>query len=307
MKKIVVAMDLGGTNMRFAAVLRDGRIVASHRRSTPRTDTASVVSSIVAGFSKVLDLSKTRTPLAVAAAVPTTGSTPSGVLSKLPNLPALDNFGLGDALRGEFHALVLVVNDATSATIGENWLGASKGAKNVIGFTLGTGVGGGLIIDGRPHIGANGSAGELGHICVDTSGPPCGCGSSGCLEQYVSGTAIVRMAKDAGLKVTTSKDVFELARAGNKHAIEVFGTAGRAFGVVLSGLVNTLNPDKIVIGGGVSKAWQFLRPSVLSEVKARAFEIPASHVTIVRAKLGDRAGVLGAARIAYLNSAGMES
>lgn len=307
MEKIVVAMDLGGTNMRFATVRPDGRIVASHRRRTPKTDTATVVSSIVAGFAKVIELSNTRTPLALAAAVPTTSSTPSGVLSKLPNLPALDNFALGDLLRSEFRAPVLVVNDATSATIGENWLGASKGAKNVIGLTLGTGVGGGLIIDGRPHTGANGSAGELGHICIEPTGPPCGCGSNGCLEQYVSGTAFVRMANDARLKVATSKDVFSLACKGNKRAVEVLGLAGRALGIALSSLVNVLNPDRIVIGGGVSKAWQFLRPQVLSEVEARAFEIPASHVTIVRAKLGDRAGVLGAARIAYLNSAGMES
>ncbi|HMT09223.1 MAG TPA: ROK family protein [Pyrinomonadaceae bacterium] len=306
MKKIVIAMDLGGTNMRFAAVRSNGEIVASLRSKTPGGDASVVFAAIVSGIAGVIQRSKVRKPLAISAAVPTTSTTPEGILSKLPNLPALDHFDLGGSLRNEFNVPVLVVNDATSATIGEHWLGASKYARTVIGITLGTGVGGGLIVDGKPHSGADGSAGEIGHFCVDPNGPMCGCGSNGCLEQYVSGTAIVRFAKDVGLSVGTSKDVFELAMSGNELAAGVFDHAGRHFGVALANLINILNPEKIVVGGGVAAGWRLLKPAVLAEVEKRAFAIPAERVTIVRAKLGDRAGVLGAARIAYLKSAEME-
>jgi glucokinase len=307
MKKIVIAMDLGGTNIRFAAVRPDGEIVSSHRRNTPTGDRAAVVEAIIDGFARVLKASGVRQPFAISAAVPTTSSTADGVLSKLPNLPLLDNFDLGGLLRNEFGVQVFVVNDATSATIGEHWLGASKGSATVIGITLGTGVGGGLIIDGRPYTGADGSAGEIGHICIDPNGPECGCGSNGCLEQYASGTAILRMASDVRLKVRSPKEVFELAKTGNKHAIGVFDDAGRALGVGLSSLINVLNPDTIVIGGGVASSWSLLRSGVFSEVRKRSFAIPAERVTIVRAKLGERSGVLGAARIAFLNSTKTES
>jgi len=306
MKNIVVSMDLGGTNMRFAAVRPDGVILASLRRSTPAADINDVSGAIVEGFRRVLAKAGINRPLCLSAAVPTTSSSGSGILSRLPNLPVLDHFDLGGLLQSEFQVPVLITNDATSATVGEHWLGAARFTENVIGVTLGTGIGGGLIIEGRPFKGADGSAGEVGHICVEPNGYPCGCGSIGCLEQYASGTAILRSAKLARLKVNTPKDVFLKARSGDSRAIAVFNEAGRALGIAFAGLINVFNPDKIVIGGGVASAWPLIKLSAINEIKDRAFAIPVERVTIVRAKLGERAGVLGAARLAFLQVANTE-
>ena len=302
MKEIVLALDLGGTNMRFSAVASDGSIVARYRRSTPAAASLEVMcAAILSGFERVRDKAAVRRPFAIAAAVPTTSCNSEGKLSRLPNLPVLDNFELGAFLRGSFDSEIAILNDATAATVGEHWLGVSRGVENVIGVTLGTGVGGGLIIDNKPYTGKDGSAGEIGHLCIEPEGRSCGCGSRGCLEQYASGSAIVQRAREEGLNVESAKVVFTLAADGNRTAAKIIKAAGRDLGIAFAGLVNVLNPDMIVVGGGISGGFAQLSPSMMSELRARAFSEPSKRVRIVRARLGDKAGVVGAARLAFLN------
>jgi len=301
MDKVVLALDLGGTNARFAAVLPDGSILTRMRVRTPKAgDSDQILKMIVDSFQTIRrEVGKSYEAVAIAAAVPATISAADGVLAELPNLPALEGVDIGGYLCEGLGLKTYLENDATAATIGEHWMGASKGIDNVIGVTLGTGVGGGLIVNGLPLRGKDGTAGEIGHVCVEPEGHPCGCGSRGCVERYASGTAIIRMAKEAGLKVASSWDVYQLAVNGDKKASEIFATMGKYLGIVFAGLVNVLNPEMFVIGGGVSGGWGLFIDGVENEVSERAFRDPASRAKIVRAALGEDAGILGAARVAF--------
>lgn len=303
MSKVVFALDLGGTNARFAAIRDDGEVLARAHAKTPRFGSSgSVLEMISGGFAEIADMVPvSQTVVGVTAAVPFGSG--QGVLTNLPNLPALEGVDLGRELRLSTKLPVEIINDATAATIGEHWLGASRGIENVIGVTLGTGIGGGFIIGGRPYYGAGGSAGEVGHICVEPEGHPCGCGSRGCVEQYASGTALVRMANEAGIKVETSLELYTAAKSGDERAAGVFNKMGSYLGIVFAGLVNVFNPDVIVVGGGVSAGWDLFIDAVRNEVNKRAFRDPAEHANIVRASLGEDAGVLGAALIAFERAA----
>ena len=297
MDKVVLALDLGGTNARFAAVRSDGEILTRRRVPTMKNGTAGqILDLLVKMFGEI---SEGVGAVAIAAAIPALIKAESGVLAKLPNLPALEGINLSEVLKERTGLDTFIENDATAATIGEHWLGASKGFDNVIGITLGTGIGGGLIFNGKPFRGKDGSAGEIGHICVEPNGVQCGCGSRGCVEQYSSGTAIARMAREAGLDVETSLEVFDLGKIGEKKALDVFASMGRYLGIAIGGLVNLLNPDIIVICGGVTAGWDLFFDSVRDEVKKRAYRDPAERAKIVRGSLGDDAGILGVSRVAF--------
>ena len=297
MDKIVLALDLGGTNARFAAVRSDGEILTRRRVPTMKNGTAGqILDLLVKMFGEI---SEGVGAVAIAAAIPALINAESGVLAKLPNLPALEGINLSEVLKERTGLDTFIENDATAATIGEHWLGASKGFDNVIGITLGTGIGGGLIFNGKPFRGKDGSAGEIGHICVEPNGVQCGCGSRGCVEQYSSGTAIARMAREAGLDVETSLEVFDLGKIGEKKALDVFASMGSYLGIAIGGLVNLLNPDIIVICGGVTAGWDLFFDSVRDEVKKRAYRDPAERAKIVRGSLGDDAGILGVSRVAF--------
>ena len=297
MNKVVLALDLGGTNARFAAVRSDGKILARRRVPTIKDGTSEqILDLLVKMFGEI---SVGVGAVAIAAAIPALINAESGVLAKLPNLPALEGIHLGVVLKERTGLDTFIENDATAATIGEHWLGASTGVDNVIGVTLGTGIGGGLIFDGKPFRGKDGSAGEIGHICVEPNGVPCGCGSRGCVEQYSSGTAIARMACEAGLDVKTALDVFNLGKCGDEEALDVFASMGTYLGIAIAGLINVLNPDMIVICGGVAAGWELFVDSVRDEVKKRAYRDPAERAKIVRGSLGDDAGILGVSRVAF--------
>ncbi len=301
MDKVVLALDLGGTNARFAAVLPNGSILTRMRIRTPKDRGSDhILKMIIDSFRAIRsDVDKNYEAVAVAAAVPAVIRAADGILAELPNLPSLEGVDLGGHLRERLGLKTYLENDATAATIGEHWMGASKGIDNVVGVTLGTGVGGGLIINGLPLRGKDGTAGEIGHVCVEPEGHPCGCGSRGCVEQYASGTAIIRMARESGLDVASSWDVYELAMKGDEKAREVFATMGKYLGIVFAGLVNVFNPEMFVIGGGVSSGWDLFIDHVEKEVEERAFDAPAKRAQIVRAELGEDAGILGAARVAF--------
>lgn len=301
----IFATDLGGTNIRAAAVDRTGRIVCAAQMPTPKGLRPSRLISIITGSFQ--ELARAIGPgdrfEAAAIAVPAPAAEDGdGILRKVPNIPTLEGMQLGGPLQQRFGIPVLIENDAAAAAIGEHWLGASRRARTSIMFTLGTGIGGGLIIDGRPFRGPDGSAGEIGHFCVEPDGEPCGCGSRGCLEQYASAQGILRMAKRSGLDAAGSKDVFTAAIAGDKSAKRVFSEAGCYLGIVAAGLINALNPDMIVFGGKVAGAFDLFAPAMRAEIRRRAFPEPAKRCRIVKSKLGDHAGLLGAARSAMLRA-----
>lgn len=311
MGETVLAADLGGTNLRIAAVERTGRIIHRVRRPTPQgEDPMPIVDALV---EMAEECRKFVTPgeriCFIGIAAPATMDIVNGLIIQSPNLPMLDGLDLSAAVRKRLDCKVLLENDATSAAIGEHWLGASRRFDNSICVTLGTGVGGGIILNGRPLRGPDGTAGELGHICVEPRGYPCPCGSWGCLEQYSSATAVVRTAKElsAGAHTSvlsnrsefTSEDVYEAALAGDAVAIETFQLMGYYLGLALAGLINVLNPDVIVIGGGLCAAWDMFIESTRDQISKRAFREPAGRVKLVPAELGDDAGILGVASLAF--------
>jgi glucokinase len=311
MDKIVLAVDLGGTNLRMAAVGAGGEVVARSKSATPRSvDPRDIVDAIVASARDCHDPGAPEYHIqAIGIAIPAMSIGEGGIVNKAANLPSLDGFALAPAVAEKLGVPAVLENDANAAAIGENWIGASRGIPNSICVTLGTGVGGGIILNGSTLRGPDWSAGEIGHICVEPLGPPCGCGSNGCVEQYSSATAIVRMAREIkgnypaselhGKPQLSAFDVYEAGKSGDELAGEVFRLMGQYLGIALAGLINVLNPEVIVIGGGVAAGWDLFIGHVRDEIEKRAYCEPAKRAKLVRALLGDDAGILGAARVAF--------
>jgi glucokinase len=304
MAKSVLAVDLGGTNLRIATVSSEGTITARKRCATPNDgDARSIIAAIV---DLIGDLRHTSdiAAKAVGVAAPVIMDLTAGRIDCSPNLPQLNGYRLIDELEYVVGLPIVLENDATAAAIGESWLGSSRTATNSICLTLGTGVGGGLIIDGEPYRGIDGTAGEIGHLCVEPDGHPCGCGGKGCLEQYASATAIERFANESMTNGSragdlTAERVYKASKEGDMAAAECFRRMGTYLGIALAGLINIFNPEVIVLGGGVSAAWDAFIPEALDQIEKRAFRVPGKRVKLVRAELGDDAGLLGVAKTAF--------
>jgi glucokinase len=313
--QVVFAADLGGTHLRVATVDRCGNITCRRVQSTPHAEKPN---EIVRTLVTAVNESERRIAehggriSAVSVVVPGTVNLADGVVVKAPNVPCLDGFRLTAALESELQYPVTIENDANAAALGELWRGAGRGYRTLICVTLGTGVGGGIILDGKLWRGVDGSAAEIGHIGVDPfAGVPCMCGSRGCLEVYASATAIVRMTREArprypnsllhNTEELTSEKVYDAGMAGDELAIEVFRRMGVYLGIGLASLINILNPEVVVIGGGLSNGWALFEKHMHQQVLERAFPIPARRVKIVRAECGDDAGLLGAASLALMN------
>ena len=250
-----------------------------------------------------------------------------------PNLPGWSDYPVRTEIEKRLGAPVILENDANVAAFGEKWLGAGRHVGDLAMLTLGTGVGGGLVLNGKIWHGMTGMAGEFGHMTVDPEGQQCGCGNRGCLEQYASATAIVRMAREviatgdaAGLAKASSsdlefsaKEIYNLSIQGDEQARRIFRRVGRALGIALSTMVNGLNLEMYVIGGGVCSAWEAFSPVIFEELRQRAMVYAATAPTdplhmpsgasgqvepgagrktiITRALLGSDAGLFGAARL----------
>ena len=311
MEQIVLATDLGGTNLRMAAIDRQGKILFRTRHETPKSDRADEIVAAIVEAAAICrrEIGTTAEIIAVGIAAPATTNVAAGVLMKSPNLPALNGFRLSAAIENELNTPVTLENDANAAAIGENWLGASRKFENSICVTLGTGVGGGIILNGKILRGVDGTAGEIGHVCVEPLGAPCGCGGRGCVEQYSSATAIVRLACELenqypksilrDKKKITSLDVYKAGKLADELALEVFRQSGFYLGIALADLINVLNPEVIVIGGGAAAGWDLFIDHVRGQIESRAFREPAQRAKLVRAELDDDAGILGAAKLAF--------
>jgi glucokinase len=314
---LVFAADLGGTHLRAALVDAEGKIHFRQKQATPQAEKPDeIVRALVLALRECEEQCAAAEGVrAVSVVVPGTVNVEEGIVVKAPNVPALDGFRLVAALESELKRPAILENDANAAAVGEVWQGAGRGMRTIVCVTLGTGVGGGIILDGKLWRGADGSAAEIGHMGVDPfGGVACTCGSRGCLEVYASATAIVRMTREARPRYPdsllhtsedlTSEKIYRAGLEGDELALEVFRRMGVYLGIGLANLINIINPEMIVIGGGVVNGWDLFAKHMLHQVAERAFPLPAASVMIVRAECGDDAGLLGAARLALTASTG---
>ncbi len=306
MGHVVIGVDLGGTNLRTAILSPDGEILDRHKEATHATDGwKKVVERLTENIKRQRDIAtqKGLEVSAVGVGAPGVIQGDKGIVVKSPNFPDWNNLPLKDLLEKTLGTPVFIENDANAAALGEQWRGAGRGIKSMILLTLGTGVGGGIILDNKIWHGADGMAGEIGHMTLIPDGRPCSCGNTGCLEMYASARGIVQSYREAlgtsgSPKHITSAQVYEAARAGNEIGVRVMKEMGRMLGIGIASLINIFNPERIVIGGGVKDAWPLFIGATREEIIKRAFEVPAKRTEIVSSQLGDDAGMAGAAAVA---------
>ncbi len=289
---MLAGIDLGGTQVRVALARSDGRLVASVKTKTPLLPTPqAMVDWAAAEIDRHRGREKVRS---ITIAAPGPIDIKRGVLVNPPNLP-WQNVPLAVLMSRATGAKVHLANDADMAGLGEFHHGAGRGTKNMVYITWSTGVGGGLIIDGKLHRGGHGTAGEVGHIIVDPNGPLDNCGQRGCLEAFVSGRAI---AQETG---RPASELFAAAKRGDREARMVVQRAARYMGMALISLTNVLDPEMFVMGGGVSRSWALIQPTMLETLRSSPFIKPARRPRLRRARLGDRAGQVGAVEWARIN------
>ena len=310
---LVFAVDLGGTHLRVALIDDGGRIFKQLKQETPKGDSALCIVNALVNAAQQWDSDKLPV-VATSIMVPGAVDCEKAVVLQAPNLPSLVNFELKAELEQRLGWPVFLENDANAAAVGEMWMGAARCCRDVISVTLGTGVGGGVILDGKLWRGSHGSAGEIGHTTVDPfSGLKCKCGNTGCLELFASATAIVRMTQEnlamfpeSPLKSEelTAAKVYEAGRNDDELALAVFRRFGMYLGIGLANLINLIDPQIIVISGGAVNGWDLFAPEMYRQVEERAFRTTAQQVKIARAECGDNAGLLGAARLARMGLTG---
>jgi glucokinase len=316
-EKWIAGVDLGGTTTKVAFINMDGEII---RKWEIPTDHSAEGNFITINIAKTIDqqleeLHVTKEKLiGIGMGAPGPIHYPSGVILNAVNLGWKDNFPLQKLLQAETTLPAIIENDANCAALGEMWKGAGKGSRDLVCVTLGTGVGGGVIVNGDIVQGVNGAGGEIGHItAIPVGGSPCNCGKTGCLETIASATGIVRLAMSKLAKegaeerlqellsekgMITAKNVMDCARNGDFLAQEVVAEVSVYLGLVLANVANTLNPAKIILGGGVSTAGDILLNSIIGNFERFAFSPVKESSEIVLAALGNDAGVIGAAWLA---------
>jgi glucokinase len=332
-----IGVDMGGTNLRIAAITTDGQLLekitlgvkialgrdyvigemcdAIHRLTAQYRGTGRFVGAGI-GVPGIIDIEH-------------------GMMRKSANLPGWSDYPVRDEIERRLGAKVFLDNDGNVAALGEKWLGAGRDADNMAMLTLGTGIGGAIVLGSKLFYGMSGMAGEFGHVTIEPNGVPCGCGNRGCAERYASATAVLRMAREAiesgkapELARAASSDpefsarsVYNLAIQGNPDAKRIFERFGEALGILLADLINILDLDMFVIGGGVVSAWDAFAPKMFSELRERSLvyaasapETPAGEkhgasaqianytpkkTIITQALLGSDAGLYGAARLTH--------
>jgi glucokinase len=335
MSDFSIGVDLGGTNLRIAAITTDGQLLekitlgvkvalgpdhvvtemcdAIHRLTVRYRDSGAFL-GVGVGFPGIIDME-------------------TGMLRKSANLGGWSDYPVRNEIEKRLGARVLLENDANVAALGEKWLGAARDVDNLAMLTLGTGIGGAIVLNGKIFHGMNGMSGEFGHVTIEPDGVPCGCGNHGCAERYASATAIVRMAREAIATGKASaleraagsdpefsaKSIYNLAVQGDESARRIFQRFGQALGMLMADLVNVLNLEMYVIGGGVISAWDAFAPSMFEELRERSLVYAATappdplgrregasaqvalstrrKTIITPAILGSDAGLFGGARL----------
>ena len=296
-----IGVDLGGTNLRAAAIGEDGRMLGKISGSTEiAAGPDAVITDIVGSIQRLREQQGTADLAGVGVGVPGFIRMETGVIAGWGNRPEFNGYPVRAEIERGLGSPVILENDANAAALGEKWMGAGRDVDDLVLLTLGTGIGGGIIIGGRVLHGYLGMAGEIGHITVSPNGNPCGCGNNGCLEKHASATAIASMAHLLNLGDVSSEQVYELAVAGNDRARAIFRTMGEALGIALAGLINIFNFPLYLLSGGPLPAWEFFAPAMLAEVQRRSFTYRSAPTRIEPAKLGNEAGLYGAAYLPLL-------
>lgn len=325
-----IAVDLGGTNLRIASVSTTGVILEKVNLSTRIGSGPGQV--IDAMCDSILRLSRqyraSGALIGAGIGIPGIIDLEAGVVRRSANLPDWAEYPVRQEIEKRLGTRIFLENDAKVHALGEQWMGAGHGVSNLAMITLGTGIGGAIILDGKIFHGMNGMAGEFGHVTIEPEGVPCGCGNRGCAERYASATALVRMAQEAmaagrapelaktsGEAEFSAKLIYDLAMQGDEPARCVFHRFGRALGIMLADIINVLNLEMYVIGGGVASAWDAFAPAMFQEVRDRSTIYAATapkdavkegnarqpkrgETIITRAVLGSDAGLYGAAKLA---------
>ena len=301
MAEYSIGLDLGGTNLRAAAVDRTGKMLDKTSGKTQYSEgREAIVHDMVEAISHLREKFGKENLAGIGIGVPGFISLREGVIKNSNNLATLENFPMRDEIGRRLETTVILENDANAAALGEKWIGAGRDVDDLVMLTLGTGIGGGIISGGKVLRGFSGMAGELGHITAVPYGNPCGCGNSGCVEKHASATAIVAMGRMLGLgKDITSQDVFNMAVAGNPKAQMVFVSMGEAIGIVLAMLVNAFNFPLYLIAGGVIAGWDLFYPPMIAETKKRSFTFRITNTRVEKAQLGNEAGLYGAAYLPW--------
>lgn len=319
-KAPILAIDIGGTKIIAAIISYQRQIVAKDYSLTLADEGVEAVTgrlfSAIDRLLKAKDIAPSQLDsisIAAAGAI----DLERGLVTSSPNLPGWHDIPLREIVSSKYRVNTVLANDANAVALAEHQLGAGKGVSNLVLITVGTGIGGGIIMNGRLYSGTSGSAGEVGHMTIDVNGPRCSCGNIGCWETLASGRAIAReaiarigrgessiLAKMVGgkLEKITAETVEAAARGGDSLALGVISQAATYLGVGMVNLVNIFNPEMIIVGGGVAKMGELLLEPARRVVRERAFKLAAEAVRIVPAQLGEDGGVLGGAILAYNQS-----
>ncbi len=315
MAEKVIGIDIGGTNLRGGLVDSQGNIIKRMKILSEADKGIDKLIDNLVGFIK--DISQGEKVYDIGIGIPGIIDSKDGIITEAPNILNVSDYPirsvLDEKLGGDIN--VVIENDANSAALGEWWIGVSKNVNSMLMITMGTGIGGGIVLDDKLWTGVSGMAGEIGHMTIYPDGAKCNCGNYGCLESYASATAIRRMVHE-GLEnqsfVTSLREsvkdahmedipliVMEAASAGDEFSLSVWHQVGVALGIGIASLINLLNVEMVVIGGGVSNAWDLFIDTTYSEAKKRAFHAPIERASIERGSLKDDAGILGASYLAF--------
>lgn len=308
-----IGIDVGGTNVKIALVDDNGKIIYSNSVPTyAKMGYEYTVNNIKQAIKDLMKETNT-TPSDIEGIgfdFPGQVDCKTGVVKLAPNIPGWVNVPIAQMIEDEFHIPTRIDNDVRCAALGELKFGAGRGCENFICITVGTGIGSGIVINGKVVRGATNAAGELGHIKLQMNGGPiCGCGDTGCLEAFASGPAIVAMAQEyiKGGKSTKFREmaaveggeitpymVAKAAEEGDPVAKRIFEIVGEYIGIGLTSVINLLNPERVIIGGGVAESGELLLGPIRKTIKERAMVVAGNAVEIVPAQLGNSAGVIGA-------------
>ncbi len=313
---LILGIDLGGTKILTAVANSQGEILSRDHSITPaKKGHEAVIQSILESAYRALEQADVAISalIAIGVGAPGISNPETGILFTSPNLPGWRDVPLRDIMQERLGKKTFLINDANAAALGELYFGAAQGARNFIYITISTGIGGGIIIDGKIYIGAIGAAGEVGHMTIDDDGPICNCGNRGCWETLASGTALAREAKhrikegvrtsilkyaEGDLEKVTAQVIHNAAEHGDNLAKELIARTGYYVGVGLANLINIFNPELIVIGGGLSNIGDMLLGPAFKVAGERAYKEAFQAVRFASAELGRNSGVLGAAAFA---------
>jgi glucokinase len=322
-KDFAIGIDIGGTSVVAGVLRRDGALMC--RRSMP-TDSQRGMDDGLLRLAQLADdvlrdAGISREQLAgigIGASAPMDRK--AGCIHNPYTLPGWDGIPVGPHLAQYLGVPFCLIGDCDAAALGEQWQGAGRGANSLIYITVGTGIGSGIILDGRLHSGVNGATCEAGHIVIDLHGPACYCGARGCLEMLAAAPAIIKRGQavlnDAPIlralcnddtNAITPKMVYGAAMQGDEAAMQVMRDTGVFLGIGLASLMNVLGPEKVILGGGVMQGWDAIAPAMLDTLRSRGAMVPFEQIEVTRAALGLNAGITGAAHAAFLQGQGAEN